>query len=118
MLTADISIAAADAQVLFHAMRLSSTSSPEISNACYSAVRLAIFLLEQHGQFSTNFLCAYAILAAYETAQGLYPAAFQSTGGLINLMCALGLHDKKKSAQVLKKPGREPAHEDSLWPWR
>lgn len=99
------SITTADLQVLFYAMRLNFGCPPEARDSCYNTVKSALIALEQYGQFSTEFLGAYALLAMYEVGHGAYPAAFLSVSGLISLFSAFGLHDKTKSAQVLRKPG-------------
>jgi len=88
-------------------MRLSFERPSEARSSYYNALKSALVTLEQHGQFSTNFLGAYALLATYEVGQGVYPAAFLSVSSLVSLFCALGLHDKTKSAQVLRKPGEK-----------
>ncbi|KAL2030183.1 hypothetical protein VTO58DRAFT_107537 [Aureobasidium pullulans] len=64
-------------------MRLSFERPSEARSSYYNALKSALVTLEQHGQFSTNFLGAYALLATYEVGQGVYPAAFLSVSSLV-----------------------------------
>lgn len=71
----------------------------------YRRVKLSLFSLEQSGRFSTNLLAAYALLALHEIGHGIFPAAYLTVSNLARLFCALGLHDRSKATQILRKPG-------------
>jgi hypothetical protein len=86
-------------------MRLHCEPRSPNTDLYYRAAKVALTVLEQHGQFSTNYLGARALLALHEIGQGMFPAAWLSVSGLISLHCALGLHDKLKAVQILRKPG-------------
>lgn len=83
---------------------LCETRSPS-TDLYYKTARVALTVLEQHGQFSTNYLGSRALLAVYEIGQGIFPAAWLSVSSLLSLHCALGLHDKLKAVQILRRPG-------------
>lgn len=109
-LQSGVALDAADLQALFYAMNLTCEPSSEGRALRYRATKMAILLLEQHGQYSTNFLAAYALLAVYEVGQALFPAAYLTVSGVARLFCALGLHDKKKATQLLRRPGLPSFH--------
>lgn len=103
-------VEAADIQALFYAMNLTCEPNSEGRHLRYRATKMAILLLEQYGQYSTNFLAAYALLALYEVGQALFPAAYLTVSGVARLFCALGLHDKKKATQLMRRPGTLQNH--------
>ena len=104
ILQSGLPIDSADLQALFYAMNLTCEPNTEGQAFRYQATKMAIMLLEQHGQYSTNMLGAYAVLAMYEVGQALFPAAYLTVSGVARLFCALGLHDKKKATQLMRRP--------------
>lgn len=105
LLASDASLTAADTQALILVMRLHCEPRSNSTDLYYKAARVALTVMEHHGQFSTNYLGARALLAVHEIGQGMFPAAWLSVSSLISLHCALGLHDKLKAVQILRRPG-------------
>lgn len=112
LIDSEASVTAADLQALLLVMRLNCEPPSESTSTHYKIAKATTSALEQYGLFTTNSLSACALLAVYEVGQGILPAAWLSVNGLIGLFCALGIHDKIKAVQILRRPGEH----QSLFP--
>ena len=69
----------------------------------YQSLKAVLSACEQRGQFTTSCLAAYVLTAAYEAAQGMYPAAYFTVGSCARICHTLGLHNRRYATQLTSK---------------
>lgn len=66
----------------------------------YRSLKAVLSALEERGQFTTNFLGAQVLTAAYEMGQALYPAAYFTVGACVRICHTMGLHNRRLATQL------------------
>ena len=72
------------------------------TSAEYTATKQMISLVESQGTVSLRLLQAVLLLSFYETANGIYPAAYLSVGHCARLGHAIGIHDRRNAPQMIR----------------
>jgi hypothetical protein len=71
----------------------------------YQNAKRCLGLAESSGSVSGRLVQGALLLALYEIANGIYPAAYLSVGYCARLGHALGIHDRKNASQMFPVPG-------------
>ncbi|KIW81458.1 hypothetical protein Z517_04483 [Fonsecaea pedrosoi CBS 271.37] len=77
--------------------------SQSIRSPLYNLTKSYATMVESSGLMSLQLLQANILIATYELGHAVYPAAYLSTGHCARLGHALGLNDRKRAPQMLKK---------------
>jgi hypothetical protein len=72
-------------------------------SSLYLLTKQMAFLAESNCLLSVQTMQAQILIAAYEIGHAIYPAAYLTTGHCARLGHALGLNDRRKAPQLLKK---------------
>jgi Fungal specific transcription factor domain/Fungal Zn(2)-Cys(6) binuclear cluster domain len=98
----------AELALLLLCMKLITHMPPDDSrsaqNPLYLTAKTFFTVLESSASMTVQLVQSALLLCAYEVGHGIYPAAFLSAGRCTRLVYALGLHDRKGSPQVIKRP--------------
>ena len=76
------------------------------SSAFYFTVKRCAGYAEASAAFSNSVLQASILIAFYEVANAIYPAAYMSTGSCARMGYALGYHDRRGATQLLPIPSK------------
>jgi hypothetical protein len=74
-------------------------------------------VVEHSGLLTLHLLQSIVLLSAFEIGQGLFPAAYLTTGHAARLGHALGFHDRKEAPQMLRRPGAWAEIEETTRTW-
>lgn len=107
ILSSSATLIAADVVAVFVAMHLVSNDTSrehqaETQASMYKSLKTCLATCEQHGQFTTNYLCAQVLTCVYEMSHAIYPAAYFTIGGCARTCFTMGLHDKRFATQLGK----------------
>jgi len=73
--------------------------------------------VESSALMSIQVVQSAMLICAYEVGHGIYPAAYLSAAHCARLCYALGLHDRKGTLQMLKRPGSWAEQEEIRRIW-
>ena len=93
-----------DVNLLFMALHVINYSKGQIESNLYDSVKTKLEECHAKGAITLNLLAAEITIAAFEVAQGIYPAAYLTTSKCTRLSYYLGLHDSSRAVQVLPNP--------------
>ena len=107
--------------LLFLAMKLL-TQSPATQiqkpqNALYKTVKQFLATIESCNVYSMHVIQAALLLAAYELGNCIYPAAYLTVGHCARMGHAMGLHNRKSTAQMLPKCSTWTEQEERRRTW-
>lgn len=71
----------------------------------YELAKRCCSYVERNNVFSLRLLQASLLIALYEIANALYPAAYLTVGHCARLAHVMGIHDRKEAPQMLSIPG-------------
>jgi hypothetical protein len=111
----------ADLALLFSCMKLVTQFPPNddesVQSPFYWMVKQFYSMVESSGLFSIQLIQASVLISVYEIGHGIYPAAYLTTGHSARLGTAMGLHDRKHSPQMLRRPGTWTEQEELRRVW-
>ncbi|KAJ4263275.1 hypothetical protein NW764_016128 [Fusarium oxysporum] len=81
-------------------MKLHCAQSDEAGEV-YAVAKRCYAYMEANAIVSVKVLQAYLLVGLYEIAHAIYPAAYLTIGGCSRLGHALGIHDRKRAAQLM-----------------
>jgi hypothetical protein len=93
-----------DTIVLLTAMKLhcvQKESTPEV----YDVAKRCYAYVESRSILSVRLLQASLLIALYEIANAIYPAAYLTVGHSARVGHALGIHDRKRAPQLIPSVG-------------
>jgi hypothetical protein len=67
----------------------------------YAKVKQCYSYAESHNAISLRLLQACVLIALYEAAHAIYPAAYLTVGHCARLGHAFGIHDRKNAIQLI-----------------
>lgn len=85
-------------------MKLHCAQSDEAGEV-YAVAKRCYAYIEANAIVSVKVLQAYLLVGLYEIAHAIYPAAYLTIGGCASLGHALGIHDRKRAAQLMPTVG-------------
>src|SRR5256714_12263122 len=111
----------AELALLLLCMKLITQIPPDGSQSAqttlYLTAKTFLNVVESSALMTVQLVQSALLLCAYEVGHGIYPAAFLSAGHCSRLVYALGLHDRKGSPQMIKRPGSWSEHEELHRVW-
>ncbi|KAH8883744.1 hypothetical protein GQ53DRAFT_424944 [Thozetella sp. PMI_491] len=95
-----------DILLLLLAMRLlcSPVDKDRPISALYSSTKRCLMYAEMSGALTLRALQASVLIALYEVANAIYPAAYLSVGNCARMGYALGYHDRRTASQLHPPP--------------
>lgn len=109
----------ADMALLFMAMKLSISESPENmppQTQLYRDVKSYYSFVEAQNGFTIQLIQALLLISLYELGHGIYPAAYLSIGHAARLGQALGIH-QRQAPQMLSRPSTWSESEERRRVW-
>ncbi|KAH6951205.1 hypothetical protein BKA56DRAFT_605812 [Ilyonectria sp. MPI-CAGE-AT-0026] len=110
----------ADVLLLLHCIDILLPQSTEEKANCqlaYHRARRCLHFMEDLGVISFRSLQAVLLLAFYEVAHAIYPAAYLTIGHCARLGHALGIHDRRNVSQMFPTPMSWTAVEEIRRTW-
>ncbi|KAH6658765.1 hypothetical protein F5X68DRAFT_145908 [Plectosphaerella plurivora] len=110
----------ADTALLLMAMQLHTQSPCETEPRDwpkYHSAKESISGIEARNIFSIRLVQAAILVAYYELAHAIFPAAYLSIGHCARLSHAIGLHDRKRAPQMLPNPKSQTEQEERRRVW-
>lgn len=111
----------ADLALLFVCMKLITQPPPQGSDtpitSLYWTAKQFYSMVEANNTYSVYLIQAAILLALYEISHAIYPAAYLSTGTCARLGHAMGLHEKKHTQQMLRRPDTWTEQEEIRRVW-
>lgn len=104
---------AVDVQLLLLAFKLLGSNDRSEASSLYTRCKQCLLVIESTGSLSARLLQASILIALYELANAIYPAAYLSIGHCARLGHAMGIHDRRNATQMLSTPGTRP----TIRPW-
>lgn len=80
-------------------------SSPVPATRLYASCKALYAYVEGQNVYSVHLLQALVLIAVYEVAHAMYPAAYITVGHCARVGISMGLHDQQSCTQMLPRPG-------------
>lgn len=98
-----------DLSLLLLSMKLIAQSghrtAQDAQSPLYWLVKTYAATVESSGMTTVSMMQSLLLITAYELGHGILPAAYLSSGHCVRFGTLMGIHDRQKAPQILRRPG-------------